>query len=144
VNCNQTCAFIGSKWGKVSCVPYDGAVGDKGVFSTCRDMYLFDQALNNNILLKKETLEEAYKGYSYEKPGQKNYGLGWRIKELPDSSRIIYHNGWWRGYNTLFVRNPEKGICIVILSNKYNRTIYDVRSLYNILNLSDGEMDMEE
>jgi len=71
-------------------------------FTTTHDLYLFDQALNHGLLLNDEMLKEAYQGYSYEKPGQKNYGLGWRMKELPDSSKIIYHNGWWRGFNSLY------------------------------------------
>ncbi|MEP7317590.1 MAG: helicase HerA-like domain-containing protein, partial [Panacibacter sp.] len=85
------------------------------------------------LLLDSTILKEAYSGYSYEKPGQKNYGLGWRLKEFPDSSKIIYHNGWWRGYNTLFVRMPEQGTCIIVLANKYNRVV-DSESAYEILN----------
>lgn len=141
---HETKGYVGSKWVKVSAVPYDGVLGDKGVYTTSWDLYLFDQALNNGLLLGKETLASAYTGYSYEKPGQKNYGLGWRLKELPDSSKIIYHNGWWRGYNTLFVRKPEKGLCIIILSNKFNRSVYDVKSLYELLNISYSGTEGEE
>ncbi|MEO6169301.1 MAG: serine hydrolase domain-containing protein [Chitinophagales bacterium] len=141
---NQTVGYIGTKWTRVGDVPYDGVTGDKGVYTTAWDLYLFDQALNNGLLLKKELLDEAYKGYSYEKPGQKNYGLGWRLKEFEDSSRIIYHNGWWRGYNTLFVRKPEEGTCIIVLANKYNRNVYNVAPLYEMLGLKAGEKEGEE
>jgi CubicO group peptidase (beta-lactamase class C family) len=144
VDLNQVIAYAGSKWEEVGAVPYDGVVGDKGIYTNAHDLYLFDQALNHGLLLNDEMLKEAYQGYSYEKPGQKNYGLGWRMKELPDSSKIIYHNGWWRGFNTLFVRRPEKGICIIILSNKYNRNVYDVKGLYDLLDLADGSTEGEE
>lgn len=141
---NQTYGYIGSKWQQVEDVPYDGVVGDKGIYSTAWDLYLFDQALNHGILLTEKMLRESYKGYSYEKPGQKNYGLGWRLKEFDDSSRIVYHNGWWRGYNTLFARDPEKGISIIVLSNKLNRNVYHVSALYEILGLGEGFKDEVE
>jgi hypothetical protein len=59
---------------------------------------------------------------------------------LPDSSSLIYHNGWWRGYNTLFVRKPTEGICIIVLANKYNRSVYDVKPLFDLLTTSGGEL----
>lgn len=143
-NINQTAGYQGSQWLRVSDVPYDGVTGDKGIYTTATDLYLFDQALNHGLLLDSTILKEAYSGYSYEKPGQKNYGLGWRLKEFPDSSKIIYHNGWWRGYNTLFVRMPEQGTCIIVLANKYNRNVYDIGSLYKILGLKSGEKEENE
>jgi CubicO group peptidase (beta-lactamase class C family) len=79
---NLALSYMGTKWERIGEVPYDGVMGDKGIFTTTYDLYLFDQALNHGLLLHEETLAEAYKGYSYEKPGQKNYGLGWRIREL--------------------------------------------------------------
>ncbi len=139
----QTHGYIGSKWQPVAEVPYDGVAGDKGIFTTAWDLYLFDQALNHGLLLDSSLLNEAYKGYSFEKPGQKNYGLGWRLKEFAGDSRIVYHNGWWRGYNTLFVRNPEQGTCIIVLSNKLNRNVYDIAPLYEMLGLGTGMKEQE-
>jgi CubicO group peptidase (beta-lactamase class C family) len=137
---NQTLAYHGIGWSRVPFVATDGVLGDKGIYSTPYDLFLFDQALNHHLLLKEETLIEAYKGYSYEKAGIKNYGLGWRLKEFPDGEKLIYHNGWWRGYNSLFDRKPEKGICIVVLTNKYNRSTYNVSGLLNLLHISDGDV----
>ncbi|MGB3076539.1 MAG: serine hydrolase domain-containing protein, partial [Chitinophagales bacterium] len=66
---NQTIAYTGAHWSRVSDVLYDGVSGDKGIYTTAMDLYLFDQALNHQLLLDKELLAESYKGYSYEKPG---------------------------------------------------------------------------
>jgi CubicO group peptidase (beta-lactamase class C family) len=57
----------------------DAVYGDKNIYSTARDMLKWDIALNSGKLFKKETLDEAYRGYSYERKGVKNYGLGWRL-----------------------------------------------------------------
>ncbi len=141
---NQCTAYEGSRWTEVGDVPYDGVAGDKGIYTTAADLYFFDQALNHGLLLGQELLDEAYKGYSFEKPGRKNYGLGWRLKELDDSSTIIYHNGWWRGYNTLFVRMPGKETCIIVLANKYNRNVYDIAPLYEMLGMMPVEKEDTE
>lgn len=141
---HQTRGYHGSDWKPVPPVPFDGVSGDKGIYSTPYDLYLFDQALNHGLLLKEETLAEAYKGYSYEKPGVKNYGLGWRIKEFSNREKLIYHNGWWRGYNSSFERRPDLGICVVVLTNKYNRSSYNLSGLFELLHMQDGDGNDEE
>lgn len=144
VSPNKTFDYKGSHWSRLPAVPYDGVVGDKGIYSTPYDLFLFDQALDHGLLLKKETLDEAYKGYSYEKPGIRNYGLGWRLKEFPNGEKLIYHNGWWRGYNSVFDRRPDRGICVAVLSNKYNRNAYNLNGLFDLLHMTDGETDEDE
>jgi CubicO group peptidase (beta-lactamase class C family) len=57
----------------------DGILGDKNIFTTVDDLFLFDQALYKGKLIKKESLEESYKGASKEHPGKRNYGFGWRM-----------------------------------------------------------------
>lgn len=101
----------------------DCVYGDKNVYSTVRDMYLWDQALYNNRVVSQATYEEATKPYSNERPSVHNYGLGWRLMMLPNS-KIVYHNGWWHGNNTVFTRFVNDTATIIILSNKYNKAIY--------------------
>lgn len=103
--------------------PMDCIYGDKNVYSTVRDLYLWDQALYNNRVVSQPTFEEATKPYSLETPSVHNYGLGWRLMMLPNS-KIIYHNGWWHGNNTVFTRLVNDTATIIILSNKLNKGIY--------------------
>ncbi len=84
----------------------DAVYGDKNIYSTPRDLMKWDQALASGTLFSSKTLEEAFKGYSYEKKGVRNYGLGWRLNEIPSGKKFIYHNGWWHGNNTVFIRLP--------------------------------------
>ncbi|MCD4791553.1 MAG: beta-lactamase family protein, partial [Bacteroidales bacterium] len=65
----------------------NGVMGDKGVYSTVEDMFKFDQALNNGILVSLSTLSEAFTRGSPKYWRRKdNYGFGWRIKEDADST----------------------------------------------------------
>jgi CubicO group peptidase (beta-lactamase class C family) len=102
----------------------DGVNGDKGIYSTVRDMYRWDQSFYNNTILSNETIEMAYGPCSFERPGVKNYGLGWRMLCYPNGNKIVYHNGWWHGNNTVFYRFIKENMTIIVLGNKYNQSIY--------------------
>jgi CubicO group peptidase (beta-lactamase class C family) len=117
----------------------DLVYGDKNVYSTPRDMLKWDIGLTYGDMFKKETLEAAYTGYSNEKPGVKNYGLGWRLYLYPDNRKIVYHNGWWHGNNTVFTRLVNDSATVIILGNKYNRRIYDAKKLYSAFGSYDAQ-----
>jgi CubicO group peptidase (beta-lactamase class C family) len=102
----------------------DGVYGDKGIYSTVQDMYRWDQSFYKNALLNNETIEMSYGPCSFEKKGVKNYGLGWRMFCFDNGNKIIYHNGWWHGNNTVFYRFVQENFTIIILGNKYNSSIY--------------------
>jgi CubicO group peptidase (beta-lactamase class C family) len=111
----------------------DDVVGDKGIYSTVEDLFKWDRALYSDALLKPATIADAFKGYSNEHKGKRNYGYGWRTIDDGKNPKIIYHNGWWHGYNTLFMRRPSDGTTIIVLSNKYNRSTYKVQGVLEIL-----------
>lgn len=112
----------------------DGIYGDKGIYSTPQDMYRWDQSFYANKLLNNKTVRMAYNGYSPDMPGQKNYGLGWRILE-DETFKIIYHNGWWHGNNTVFYRFVADNFTIIVLGNKYNTKIYQQpKTIYKLVN----------
>lgn len=110
----------------------DLVYGDKNVYSTVRDMLKWDQALYSGHLFNDSTLQAAFTGYSYEKKGARNYGLGWRLTEVDNGKKIVYHNGWWHGNNTVFIRLLEERATIIVLGNKYNRGIYRSKQLCDL------------
>jgi CubicO group peptidase (beta-lactamase class C family) len=120
----------------------DGVVGDKGVYSTVRDMYRWDQSFYKHTLLSEKTTDLAYQPCSFERPGIKNYGLGWRMLCFPSGNKVIYHNGWWHGNNTVFYRFVNENLTFIVLGNKYNNGIYrQPKVLYSIVKnvpVSDG------
>ncbi len=125
----------------------DGVTGDKGIYSTPEDMYRWDQSFYQNKLLSNETIELAYGPCSFERPGVKNYGLGWRMLCYPNGNKVIYHNGWWHGNNTSFYRFIKENMTIVVLGNKFNKAIYhQAPVIYSIVRGSDLEdgFDTEE
>lgn len=101
----------------------DGIYGDKNIYSTVRDMFLWDKAFYNNTIISKATYEEAIQPSSFEKNGTHNYGMGWRLMTLPEG-KIVFHNGWWHGNNNVFTRFIDDTATIIILGNRYNKMIY--------------------
>ena len=94
----------------------NGVVGDKGIYSTVEDLFKFDQALYNGLLVSEETLMEAFTPGSPRRSRHRdNYGFGWRLKA--GRSNTIYHYGWWKGFRTYFIRDMEQEKTIIVLTN---------------------------
>ncbi len=115
----------------------DGVTGDKGIYSTVEDMFLWDQALYSEKIVKQSTLDEAFTPASYDYKRDNNYGYGFRIDTLENGSKIVYHGGWWRGYNSLFVRRLDDHTTIIILCNKVNWSFGEIADLMQLVDSAD-------
>jgi CubicO group peptidase (beta-lactamase class C family) len=110
----------------------NGTIGDKNIYSTINDLYIWDTTLYTNKLLKQETLRLAYLPYSPELK-TRNYGFGYRLKCLPTGDDIVFHGGWWRGYNHLYYRRLRDKTAIIVLSNRVNFVFNDLSTIWDIL-----------
>ncbi len=110
----------------------DGIYGDKNIYSTPQDLLKWDRILSDSIFLNNNSKALAYAPYSNEKPGIKNYGLGWRMNIYPDGKKIIFHNGWWHGNNAAFIRLVKDDVTIIAMSNRFARQVYGSKILVNI------------
>lgn len=123
---------------------FDDVIGDKGIYSTMDDIFRWYAGLSGGCVLRPETLKEAFTPRSFEKRGIKNYGYGFRmhVDEATKQAKYVYHTGWWKGYNTLMWFSPKDKFVIIILSNRYNRSIYQIKPILQILE-GKGEVDAE-
>lgn len=108
---------------------FDAIYGDKNIYSTPRDLVKFDLATYSTEFLRKDLWEEALKGYSYEKRGVKNYGLGIRMNEWETGQTLHYHNGWWHGNTSSYTTLKKDTIVIIALSNKYTQKTYQAMKI---------------
>ncbi|BAU52019.1 serine hydrolase domain-containing protein [Mucilaginibacter gotjawali] len=108
----------------------DGPVGDKGIYSTVGDLYLYDRALRQGRLLKQATMDSAYVPRNPMLHGHFSYGYGWRIFEAP-GKQVIYHTGWWHGFRHIYLRDIKDDITIVLLSNLSNGSLLKLDDLFN-------------
>lgn len=129
-------------------IPYgieklDCIYGDKNVYSTVRDLLLWDRALHEGTYVSKASQELAYQPYSFENKSFHNYGLGWRLLNSP-TEEIVYHNGWWHGNNTVFTRYIKDSATIIVLGNRYNRNIYKAKALSSAFTGRTDSTELEE
>ena len=93
----------------------NGVMGDKIMFSTVEDLWKFNQALDQHLLLPDSLQDEAFKPGSPQWKKDENYGFGWRMsKEHPD---MYYHYGWWKGYRSAVIRDARKHRFLAMLCN---------------------------
>lgn len=102
----------------------DATYGDKNIYSTPQDLLKWDQALYTDQVISPALLDSAFTPYSNEKPSIHNYGLGWRMLIFPNGKKLVYHFGKWHGNNAAFSRLPDEKATIIILGNKFTRSIY--------------------
>jgi CubicO group peptidase (beta-lactamase class C family) len=140
----RTTPSYDSKGTKIPFMHLDKVFGDKNIFSTPRDILKWDRLLTSGQYLNKETLEAAYTPYSHEKDGIKNYGLGWRMYTFPDGYKLIFHNGWWHGNNSCFIRLPEENATIIVLGNRYNKNIYKAKYLVGLFSTKKKDIEDDE
>lgn len=121
-------------------IPYstyflDGVLGDKSVFSTAEDMFKWDQALYDGTIISPQVQRQAFERGCRSRTGANNYGFGYRLFDVSDGTRVVYHGGWWKGYATLFVHYEPNETNIVILSNKVNRSFSNIEYLLDVLDI---------
>jgi len=109
----------------------DGPVGDKGIYSTVGDLYLFDRALRAGRILKQASMDSAYVPRNPMLHGHFSYGYGWRIFTAP-GQQVIYHTGWWHGFRHIFLRDMKNDITIVLLSNLSNGSLLKLDDLFKM------------
>ncbi len=121
-----------STWEKIPYDHLDAVYGDKNIYSTPQDLLKFDIATYSEKFYSNKLRLEIFKGYSYERPGVKNYGLGIRLNEWDDTPTLFYHNGWWHGNTTSYTTLKNEKVCIIALSNKYTRKVYQAKKLSSL------------
>ena len=93
----------------------NGVMGDKIMFSTVEDVFKYNLALDENVLLPDSLQAEAFLPGSPEWKNNENYGFGWRLSS--EHPNAYFHFGWWKGYRSLIVRDVAHRRFLAILTN---------------------------
>lgn len=121
------------RWTEAYHTYQEGVLGDKGIYSTLGDMLKWDKVLYSEKLLRKENIKLMFEAGN-EDLIKTNYGFGWRIPMQGDLKGLVFHSGWYRGFNTIIVRDLNTENTIIILSNVRTKIIGQTyREIYKIL-----------
>jgi hypothetical protein len=92
-------------------------------------MYLWDQAIDNNLLISEETLTEALNSgktitdipyYYFGGYNNTRFSSGWYIVKGKDYQTIKTEGGTI-GFVNIYLKIPEENLSLVILTNIDNR-----------------------
>lgn len=86
------------------------------LMSTVDDLWKWQQALNQNILLNPAETQKAFQKYKLNNGEEFTYGYGWHLKEMngtPDRE----HGGSVFGFKSMGVYIPGEDIYVIGLSN---------------------------
>lgn len=62
-----------------------------------------------------------------------------------NNKKVVYHFGRWHGFNAAFARLTDEKVTIIILGNKFTRSIYNsARKSYDLFGNYSGDNDEEE
>ncbi|MDI9337193.1 MAG: serine hydrolase domain-containing protein [Alphaproteobacteria bacterium] len=109
----------------------DFIYGEKNVYSTVEDLLIWDKNMYSDSLLSAETRELAFSPHNEMRGSVHNYGLAWRMIVNPEE-KIIYHNGWWHGNNTVFTRFIKDTVTVIVLGNRFNNNIYKSKAVHEV------------
>lgn len=112
----------------------DGAVGDKGIYSTGVDLLKWDQSLERHFILADTTFQAAYKKGVTTRGDTIPYGFGYHIPKGKKDLKA-YHNGVWNGFTNTFRKYHKDSLTIILLSNNSFKGITPaINGIKNIIN----------
>ena len=95
------------------------------IMTTTDDLLLWNNALLNFSLIKKESLQKAMSPSTLNNGKKIPYGYGWRFANL-NGSKVIAHTGSTKGFTSTAMFFPKENIYMVTLTNCNCKNIPDV------------------
>jgi CubicO group peptidase (beta-lactamase class C family) len=92
-------------------------LGDGGIYSSVRDLTMWDHALRKGSLLESETWKLAFTPATATDDPNTRYGFGWRISDHR-GHRTLWHSGETRGFRNVLIRFPDDRLTVVVLTNR--------------------------
>ncbi|MBL8078820.1 MAG: beta-lactamase family protein [Anaerolineales bacterium] len=95
----------------------DNLVGSGSIYTTVGDMALYDEALYGDELVAQSTLQDAFQPAQLKNGSSEPYGFGWELEEWNGESYIA-HSGAWLGFQSDYVRFPERHFSVIVMLNR--------------------------
>lgn len=92
--------------------------GSSGIYTTIKDLLLWDQALYTEKLVSRKSLKEIFTPYTKGAPegNQYSYGYGWNIGKKFDR-QTTSHSGRHNGFKAYILRFPAERVTVLVQGN---------------------------
>lgn len=113
---------IGYIYGKTEHVYFvQNASGAGGITSTTEDLLKWSNAIEEETLLPKEQMQELFMPRADYSEWEADYGYGWMLDrymfQASKKHQIHYHPGTELGFYSMFLKQPDEKISVILLSN---------------------------
>jgi CubicO group peptidase (beta-lactamase class C family) len=100
-------------------------LGDGGIYSSVDDLARWDRALARHTLVSAEAQRLAWTPPTLPGGERTEYGFGWFIDQ-DRGARRLRHHGESRGFTNAILRYPERGLTVVVLTNRTGGAPWDL------------------
>ncbi len=101
----------------LSVVPADPLNASVGLITTVRDLAKFDAALDQAVLLRPETVIDAWTARATANGLPQPMGLGW-FSQIVDGQPVVWHFGYVpNASSALLLKLPNRHISFILLAN---------------------------
>ena len=100
-------------------------LGDGGIYSSVVDLAKWDRALERHTLVSAAAQRLAWTPPVLPDGTASEYGFGWFVDRDGGTMRLRHH-GESRGFTNGIVRYPERGVTVVILTNRTGGAPWDI------------------
>ena len=88
-----------------------------GFVSSVTDLMLFDNAIDQNLLISRASKEAQFMPYKLNDGSLSPYGLGW-FSQIYKGYTLVWHYGWQpNAYSGLYLKVLEKDLTLILLAN---------------------------
>ena len=113
--------------------PICNTIGAGAITATAHDLVRWSEVLDSDLLLSSGVRKLMFQPHAAYKEQDGHYGLGWMIDEyqfrVSKKHKVVYHPGTDMGFFSMLVKQPDKGITIVLLSNHGAFPRFDISDL---------------
>jgi len=110
-------------------------LGDGGIYSSADDLARWDRALARHTLVAADAQRLAWTPPTLPAGQATEYGFGWFVADS-GGARRVWHHGQSRGFTNAILRYPDRGLTVVVLTNRTGGAPWDlarrIAALYGV------------
>ena len=109
--------LVDGRWRQTDQSSTSAVLGDGGIYSSLNDLARWDHALDENVLIHPENMQQAMTPAPVSNPPSVEYGFGWFLDRYRGQARM-HHYGETIGFRNAIQRFPQRKLTIIVLSNR--------------------------
>lgn len=100
-------------------------LGDGGIYTSITDMAKWSDALDKSTLVDSATMHRAWSPTRLTNGKESGYGYGWFVATVNGELQLRHH-GESIGFTNAILKYPQRGLTIIVLTNRTGGAPWDI------------------